>query len=100
MIIEKICCDYVRRRSPGGRQRGCCAGRGRSGRGPEAVGGRQDDVRRHTRRPFHRRHRRRHHRHRRLRHYCVRRRTGTTRACSSEIRNDGSISGTAGSVSF
>jgi len=88
-IIEKICCDYVHHRSPGGRQRGCCAERGRFGRDPEAVGEHRDDVRHRTRHLFrrHHHHPHRHHRHR-LRHYCVRRRRGRMRAYLSEIRNN------------
>lgn len=86
-IIEKIRCDYVHRRSPGGRLRGCCGERGRFGRGLGVVEGRQDDGQRHIRR-LARRHLHLHLRLRllRLRRYCVHRRTETTRACSSEIR--------------
>lgn len=87
-IIEKIRCDYVHRRSPGGRLRGCCGERGRFGRGLGVVEGRQDGGQRRIRR-LARRHLHLHLRLRllRLRRYCVRRRTETMRACSSEIHS-------------
>ena len=82
-----MCCDYVHRRSPGGRLRGCCGERGRFGRDPGVVEGRQDGEQRHIRRPFHRRrHRHRHLRRHHLRHYCAHRRMETTHAYLSEIK--------------
>ena len=79
--VQKCCmfnrfCDYVHRRSPGGRQRDWCAARDPSDRGPAVAGGRRGAspprslrlARRYLRRRCCRR------------HYSDRRRTETMRA--------------------